>query len=192
MQVVTETPYRFDVKNMKNDVERIVALCPFFDETNQISLRHRPEASSLDTVGRLLDGVGHMKQYNSDSQRVGEVNFSVLHEAVRDSYLGEIFNKIESLYPSARGRFRVRRLRPGSCLPWHRDTLVKYHVPVQTMEGCFFITNYGAHVMPEEGRLYVVRTDIHHTALNGSMKDRIHLTVDSVHVGFGQFRHAIV
>lgn len=176
MLIVRPTAIRFDVDRLRADIDRVAAMCPFYETTNQISLCHRPESSGADPVARFRDGVGHMRTTGAK----GEADFSVLHELVRDSYLGEVYRTVRARYPDAHGRYRIRRLRPRTCLPWHCDDGPKYHIPIRTNDDAFFVTRAGIYRMTDEGRLHVVRTDIYHTAMNGGREDRVVLAIDGV------------
>jgi hypothetical protein len=71
-------------------------------------------------------------------------------------------------------RTRIFVSNPKTCLSWHQDRLPRIHIPIQTDPGCIMIVeNEAMHL--EAGSVYRVDTRKHHSAMNGSKLNRIHI-----------------
>jgi len=76
-------------------------------------------------------------------------------------------------------RTRIMLSRPKSCYSIHRDYSPRLHLPLVTNDQCYFLfTNPEKMIhMPADGKTYWVDTRSHHTFLNGSLLDRLHLVM---------------
>lgn len=75
------------------------------------------------------------------------------------------------------GRVRLIRSKPKTCLSWHVDRTARLHFPINTQEGCFMIIQDEIKHLPRN-TWWHTNTLTHHTALNGSWEDRVHLVVN--------------
>jgi Aspartyl/Asparaginyl beta-hydroxylase len=84
-----------------------------------------------------------------------------------------------NVHRSKVGRARLMRMKPKSCLTYHRDdSSVRLHIPIVTNEGCFFINNDIVGKMHKPGVVYLFDVASKHTAVNASREDRIHLVIN--------------
>ena len=76
-------------------------------------------------------------------------------------------------------RTRIMLSRPKSCYTIHRDYSPRLHLPLVTNNQCYFLfTNPEKMIhMPADGRTYWVDTRAHHTFINCSLENRLHLVM---------------
>jgi hypothetical protein len=167
----------FDSSEIKKSVDKIVGNCPFYLSTNQISLRYRASKKGQDPIELLKDGVGSLYDRQTERWLANESEFNLNNPLILGTYLETILKRVQEINPLPIGRFRIMRLSPKTCYSWHSDAdPFRLHVPVVTNTSCFYLTEEGGmEQMLESGRLYKVNTAIHHTALNCSNEDRVHL-----------------
>ena len=73
-------------------------------------------------------------------------------------------------------RTRIIKSKPKSCFLWHKDPRKRLHIPVVTNEHCFLLLEKDGRIhLPATGEAYVVDTTQHHTQINASRKERIHI-----------------
>lgn len=72
-------------------------------------------------------------------------------------------------------RARIMRMRPKTCYTYHQDWTKRLHIPLVTNINCFLIVGDEVLRYPADGNSYVVDTTKMHTAVNASLKDRIHI-----------------
>ena len=72
-------------------------------------------------------------------------------------------------------RVRLMVLKPKRCYTYHYDLTKRFHIPIKTNDKCFFIVDKEVVQFPADGNYYILDTTKNHTALNGSMEDRLHL-----------------
>lgn len=181
-KAIQEVGYDFNVSKLSEALIPVLSVCKFFEETDQISFRYRPALEGGSTIDKFKDGIGSL--YNAGaSQWLGqETDFTCCHPEIQNTYLEEIVNTIANGLGFKTGRYRLMRLKPKSCYTWHRDpTSFRLHIPVLTNDSCFYLTERGGlEKMPVVGRLYKVKTSEHHTAINASLVDRLHLIISIV------------
>ena len=71
-------------------------------------------------------------------------------------------------------RSRMMNLKSKTCLSYHKDPTVRFHMPVITNESCFLIIDKEVHHLPA-GKCYIIDSTLPHTAVNASFEDRIHI-----------------
>ena len=71
-------------------------------------------------------------------------------------------------------RSRMMNLKSKTCLSYHKDPTVRFHMPVITNESCFIIIDKEVHHLPV-GKCYIIDSTLPHTAVNASFEDRIHI-----------------
>jgi len=101
-----------------------------------------------------------------------EKDFSFLCTVFVDTLFEEVYRALEKNY--VLGRVRIMNLHSKNCLTWHKDNSIRVHYPIKTQEGCLMIIdNEVKHL--EKNTWYRTNTLKHHTVLNGSKEDRLHL-----------------
>jgi len=68
----------------------------------------------------------------------------------------------------------MMNLKSKTCLSYHKDPTVRFHMPVITNESCFLIIDKEVHHLPA-GKCYIIDSTLPHTAVNASFEDRIHI-----------------
>lgn len=135
---------------------------PAFEGTRQLALQHRPAAKDPWYEGCLRQSL-----ISSDS------DFTEVQAELRDSYLGEVFDRL----PFHPIRTRIMALDPKHCYSVHRDMTPRYHLAVTTSEHARFVFVEHDKVVniPADGNLYYVDTRQLHSAFNGGDDMRIHI-----------------
>ena len=72
-------------------------------------------------------------------------------------------------------RTRVMRMAPKTCYTYHKDYSKRIHIPLITNEKCMFIIDDKVMRYPADGNYYHLDTTKMHTAVNASLKERIHI-----------------
>jgi hypothetical protein len=137
----------------------------------QHNLKYRESDADLSFDEILGNGAGSLRDQTSIK---------------RQDYTQHLFPLIKKLenqiYDYSNGELQINRIRfmdmtPISCLSYHIDPdLIRYHIPLITNEDAFFVVNDQVERMSEVGRLYSLRTNVKHTAINGSRENnRLHL-----------------
>ncbi|MEV8451662.1 aspartyl/asparaginyl beta-hydroxylase domain-containing protein [Streptomyces sp. NPDC052095] len=164
MTVLTSrTDLDIDPGELRASVARLLERHPLvFEGTRQLALQHRPQASDPWYEGCLRQSL-----ISSDT------DFTEVHAELRDSYLGEVFDRL----PFAPVRTRIMALDPKHCYSVHRDPTPRYHLAVTTSEHARFVFVEHDRVVniPADGHLYYVDTRQLHSAFNGGDDLRIHI-----------------
>jgi len=145
----TKLPDRVNLTGLRKEVDQILSGQPSL----QVGLQsNKPDGSWKDAIGRGTNMV--------------ETEFTHL---VFDSPLINHYIKKYNMH-----RTRIFVSNPKTCLSWHHDRLPRIHIPIQTDPGCIMIVeNEAMHL--EAGSIYRVDTRKHHSAMNGSKLNRIHI-----------------
>lgn len=101
-----------------------------------------------------------------------ESAFQYFCKAFGDTQFEQIYQELAKRYKL--GRVRLMKSKPKTCLSWHQDTSKRLHYPIKTQEGCLMVIEDTAYKL-EQYTWYETDTTKHHTALNGSKEERIHL-----------------
>lgn len=178
MSYIKKTEVQFDAIRLQGDVTQITNQC---SDVLQINLRKSSKHS--DAVG-VLYGAGSL--YDQTGQRFYDT------DASWDTYNGlwagmyvieacRIVEKVINERGMKLGRARIMVLPPKSCLTYHVDpgNTCRYHVPVMTSDGAWFINNGVAGQMDTPGALYTFDNTVHHTAINASREKRIHIVLNA-------------
>jgi len=176
---VQELSLQFEVEKLRKELLFLVKEVPFFNETDQVSFRHRQEVASSSHQDLFRDGVGSLYDSKAKKWLARERDFVLNHPAIQASYLSEVIETVQSRLGYQIGRYRLMRLKAKSCYSWHMDPdPFRLHIPIVTNESCFYLTeNGGMERMLTLGQLYKVDTSVHHTAVNASFSDRLHLVI---------------
>lgn len=155
-------------------------------EIRQLSVQHR----GIDVADQLFDGCGSLlldwKKYNPQihteipkrEKPISELDFTVVCDYFKDSYIQEIVNILREKYNVHRGRFM--KMSPKTCLTTHKDNSHRIHIPVITNNDCFMVISDRVYKM-ECGKIYLANTKLPHTAVNSGIKDRYHLVFCTTH-----------
>jgi hypothetical protein len=145
----TKLPDSIDLNGLRKEVDQILS----GQSSLQIGLQsNKPNGSWKDAIGKGTNMV--------------ETEFTHL---VFDSPLINHYIKKYNMH-----RTRIFVSTPKTCLSWHHDRLPRIHIPIQTDLGCIMIVeNEAMHL--EAGSVYRVDTRKHHSAMNGSKRNRIHI-----------------
>ena len=104
-----------------------------------------------------------------------ERSFCHLQPMFKDTAIAEYLDWLEvPVY-----RTRIMLSRPKTTYSIHKDYSPRLHLPLVTNDQCFFLFTQPEKLihMPADGRTYWVDTRLHHTFLNGSVFDRLHLVM---------------
>lgn len=174
---VTDLEVDYDLSKLLAEVNSLIQVCPFFETTNQISLKIRPKSKFSNELDQFQDGIGSLFDFDNKIWTGHESQFSILHPRLEGSYIHQIIEQLETTFPVKIGRLRIMRLKARACYSWHFDQdEYRFHIPLLTNPNCFFMTKeWGLESMPVCGRLYTARTNVFHSAMNCSKEDRIHL-----------------
>tara|TARA_Y100000590_G_scaffold10188_1_gene12519 strand:+ start:1688 stop:2263 length:576 start_codon:yes stop_codon:yes gene_type:complete len=105
--------------------------------------------------------------------KINENNYKEICEPFKNTYVEEVYNKIQSRWKIGRLRFLMKP--PRSCLSWHRDPEKRLHIPIITNPGCRMVIEDESFHMPADGSLYITDNTKYHNFFNGGEIDRIHL-----------------
>lgn len=170
-EYVIPTTYTFNVNGLLKAVEDVYRIC---GKTDQVNLR----AHTHHTGNAFSFGAGSL--YRDVKPYAKEEDFTAYIPQLGNNYLIDVCEAIVPIalqYGVALGRARLLNMKPKSTLTYHMDTgaAYRFHVPIITNANVFFVTNDLVDRMSDVGRLYVYRTDVHHTVVNASRQDRLHL-----------------
>jgi len=185
----------FDIERLREATAIAYDRLAEFNNEYYVSFVHRPEDTDwADQIlgpregrwkGTFLDRKKNRLYYESE--------FTEFNEAFKDTYFYEVWNSLREVVDKPLGRMRLMRLLPRSCLSFHRDFEVRYHLPIVTNPRSFFVLNdtpedfpeifdtraptLGIHHLPATGRVYWFDTTRYHTVFNGGKTERIHLVI---------------
>lgn len=71
-------------------------------------------------------------------------------------------------------RTRFMTLGKKSCYTWHRDPTMRLHIPIEVNDGSFMVIEDEV-IRFEVGKVYIVDTTKHHTAVNAFREERTHV-----------------
>lgn len=99
------------------------------------------------------------------------------HTLTLAPYTSEVCNEISKKLLIRFNYAAFRLMPPRSTIGLHRDVYVSenYHIPVETNEGCFFVSNNHLYDMQNVGYLYRVDSSRLHTFINAGDTNRVHL-----------------
>ena len=145
-------------------------------QTGQLSINNRGY-NELTDLEQLANGRGGVQQYYRSALKEEyaklEMQWSKINEIFEDTYLHEIYNRLEQMFDL--GRMRFLCLGVNSCYTYHQDATIRFHIPLYTNDECiFFDENYTPYHMPV-GKIYLVDTTKFHTAANFGKHERLHI-----------------
>ena len=141
---------------MSIDIERILLEMQILPEyKTQLALQKAP--------GSKLSGEGTL----SDLDDVTENMFT---EFIYNMKYTNSILKEHNVY-----RARLMKLKPRTNYTYHQDYTKRFHIPLITNDKCFFVIDDEVIRYPADGNYHIVDTTKFHTAINGSIEDRIHI-----------------
>lgn len=106
---------------------------------------------------------------------IGKLNRLSYDESI---YIHPIFKEmpLTNHYVNSLNAFRARIMISDSksCMSMHRDASPRIHIPVKTNKDCLMIIDNNCYNL-EVGNCYFTDTTKHHTAVNASRENRIHI-----------------
>lgn len=159
------------------EVTDLISRVGFHGSTNQLGLTHTPDCPEDQ---KFYQSVGSLYDYDTDTFKLHEKDFSVFNSSLKGTYLEWIYKNV----PFQVARMRLMRMPSKKCLSMHDDTGPRYHIALKTNPHAFlfFASGQSFHI-PADGFLYGMRATEIHTAFNADPKeDRIHLVFsDLIH-----------
>ena len=154
---------------MKYDIEKMleeISTLPTSDTERFVTLQSWTEDESLWDPFDRADG---------DVPKIADIDWTV--KMFNIPYINSIIDEYDL------AKTRITTLTPNTCYSWHRDLFPRVHIPIVSDPfKCFMVVQSKfdkydlgeIHRMPV-GEAYYVDTTLHHTAINGGHKNRIHL-----------------
>lgn len=162
--------------DIKFNSEAIRASLPDLPDL-QIAVTHSKESSAW------TDGCGSLWDYEKKAFTRKTSDYLILNSHFAGSYVEKVVEGVREVATGDGvkiGRIRIMRLNAKTCYTLHRDIEeFRYHIPLVTYHGCFFVHGETISRMPEVGRLYRFRTSEFHTAVNATFFDRSHMVFDT-------------
>ena len=169
--LITSTNFSVDVSKLKHDASVILAEYPF-NNHNQICFQNTTDNYDV------YQGTGDSRLDHCPMYGLNEEDFTNFNPA----FAGTIFEEIFETFPFKIGRMRLMKVPAKKCYWMHNDPgMVRYHFAINTNQDCFILyRDYGHYHIPDDGVCYRMNTDEHHTAVNASREDRIHLVISGL------------
>lgn len=171
MDLIFPTDYKVDVERLKADTYKVLEEYPI-NEHNQICLQNTSENWDV------YQGTGDSRLSHSPMYGYKEKDFTYFNPV----FNGTVFEEIWNTFPYKMGRMRLMKVPAKKCYWMHNDPgMVRYHFAIITNEDCFILYRNHNHIhIPANGVCYEMNTEEHHTAVNASREDRIHLVISGL------------
>lgn len=148
---------------------------------NQIGLRHR-----INCTNQWTDSAGSIYDRETNIKLADESEFSEYNDNIPENLRYEL-ERLKRYINTNIGRARLMRLMPKTGLSIHKDLEKRYHLALDTNDGCMFaecvkissMRSIG-YTIPSDNRWYSVDTTRSHYVYNGGKTPRIHLVVCQV------------
>jgi len=182
MRNITKLDLRFDIDQLKQGLDDVLAICDWHPDHRQIGITHSlgadAQAAWHDATGSLTYVWGHDAFDTDGNLRKHTVHrlesdFKYFTREFNHTIWREVHNQLAGRYTL--GRVRLMLSRPKSCLSWHTDGERRIHIPIITNPGARLVIEDDAHFLPADGSVYLADTTLHHTAFNSGLEPRIHL-----------------
>jgi len=173
---------RFDIDTLKVGLEQVLGICEWHPHHNQIGLTHSLDrdaaASWHDATGSLWyawgeDAYDANGELSKRSVVKTEADFRNFVKEFNDTVFKDVYARITSHYSV--GRVRLMRIKPKSCMSWHKDAEKRLHIPIITNPGAMMVIEDTVQHLPADGSCYLTDTTLSHTAFNSGLEERIHL-----------------
>jgi len=155
-----------------------------------INLTYHRRITGIDRFLMLTHGYKDLKEVHE--QDVWEHDFNEMTDAIKSSYIGQLFEQIGEFHLAKhgtpiKGRHQLVWIAPGQCYDLHKDkhTPYRYHIPIRTEPNVIWLFRQGADLdlvhMPADGRVWELDPiKAEHTVSNYSNSLRLHLIMTSV------------
>lgn len=172
--------------NLSFNVPRI-----FQDIIDRIYHDHTFDRDRFNSVDQIIlrgenwfEGIGSTYRLKEGKHTVSQNDFTTTTKRLSGTYLDLVIKDVEKFAAETDGvkigRIRIMRLKSKACYTLHKDQEeFRYHIPLSTDDRCFFVVGDEIARMPEVGKLYRLRTNHHHTAVNASWQSRTHILFDT-------------
>ena len=166
----------FDRNRLLNDYERVKKL-EITEDPKRINVVGYKDTNDINL------GSGSLYDKKEKKFVLNHKEFTQIISHYENTYTEEVVNQVKELvYPYySIGRVRWMLLNSKSALSYHidpHDTL-RFHIPIITTDNAFFLVNDKVFRMDTVGQLYVLNTQLKHTAINTDNKERLHLVFDT-------------
>ena len=163
--------FSVDINRLILDSKKVLSKYPFNDH-NQVCFQNTSKEFDV------YQGTGDSRLPHCPTYGLPEKDFVYFNEEFTDTIFCEIFNS----FPYKMGRMRLMKVPPKKCYWMHNDPgMVRYHFAIDTNEDCFILyRDHGHYHIPADGVCYRMNTEEHHTAVNASREDRIHLVISGI------------
>jgi len=163
-----------------------LAIESLVDDCMKIVDEHKSSDSSLNIAMPysilLTEHVALPK--GSDAIQYARLNQGGFFDLKTQAKLLPQYNEIKSLkelcdsIPFAFSAVRLSVLPPSTIIKMHQDKAAHAQLAITTNDDSFVISRRGEMVhVPVDGNIYIFSTTIHHTALNASDVERIHMSI---------------
>jgi len=161
----------FNIAKLNSEVEAL-RTHPELKDLIQISLRHRKGSSDP-----WREGAGSLWSPLEQRAWAHEAEFTELHAALKGSEIEKVSLQMMQSSGFQIGRLRILILPARRCYSFHKDTELRFHLPLVTSDqSVFLFANRPPLHFPADGRIYWADTRVGHSAMNGhSTQERIHL-----------------
>jgi hypothetical protein len=170
--LITPISYKINIDQLKHDSAVVLDKYPF-NNHNQICFQNTPGVDLDPYQGTGDSRLDHCPMYG-----LQEEDFKIFNP----EFNGTVFEEIFKTFPHKIGRMRLMKVPAKKCYWMHNDPgMVRYHFAVDTNSDCFILyRDHGHYHIPADGVCYKMDTDEHHTAVNASRDDRIHLVISGI------------
>lgn len=163
-------PVAIDLAEARQELQKFLSETPFL-ESNQINFTSRDEHVQdpyLDT------GSIYSREENKSLSKESEFKFFI--KKFEGSYFHKLYLEVAAKSVLPIGRMRLLKLKPKTCYSVHRDNSIRYHFALHTNPECYMVfKNQGLVHIPADGNCYATNTLLEHSAMNGSLEERVHL-----------------
>lgn len=167
-RLIDPLDYKFDAKLLAEDLERF-SKGVVLSGDSQLSLSNTTDTEDL------FEGTGRGITPNG---RLDPNSFNRLVPRVLGTYTERVIYDLGWKI----GRIRYMFLQPKKCYSMHVDGgKFRYHIPIISNNQSYAVyADHGCFTMPDLGRLYRMRVDVPHSAINGGKEVRVHLLFDTM------------
>jgi hypothetical protein len=186
-----------EIENLKGVISQyeVIGLNVFFDHNRLLSdyerikkLEITEDPTRINVVGYrdtndINLGSGSLYSKKEKKFILDHKEFTHIISHYENTYTEEVVNQVKELvYPYYNiGRVRWMLLNSKSTLSYHTDPhdTLRFHIPIITTDNAFFLVNDKVFRMDTIGQLYVLNTQLKHTAVNTDNTNRLHLVFDT-------------
>ena len=163
-------PVRVDLSEAQAALAQFLEKTPF-TETNQINLtsRYQENQDPYQETGSI-----YSREENKSVTKESEYKYFI--KKFEGTYFHKLFSEVAEKSVLPIGRVRFLKLKAKACYSVHRDNSIRYHIALHTNPECYLVfKNQGLIHIPADGQCYATNTLLEHSAMNGSLEERIHL-----------------